>query len=173
MGEKLETQIFCGFCQCGEKYFLVFYHSDQNWEEKKKGGASKHFNNENIKETSTPDLCLPQDFRVQTQTLPVTPSLPFFGFGGWFYLLVVGFWFGFGFFLSCLLLSLRHRATPAGYKLWWARSATLRAQNPFLIWQEIIWIHHFFLQYMKAAEFTVTSSWSPSKYTAQSTASHA
>lgn len=54
---------------------------------KKKGGASKHFNNENVRETSAPDLGLLQDLRVQTQILPVTPSLPFFGlgvgFGNW------------------------------------------------------------------------------------------
>lgn len=51
-------------------------------EKKKKGSASKH-----IRETSTPDLCLLQNLRVQTQILPVTPSAALFGlwvgFGHW------------------------------------------------------------------------------------------
>lgn len=101
---------------------------------KKKGGASKHFNDENKRETSTPDLWLLQNLRGQTQSLPVTSSPPFFWFGGWFWLLVVGFWFGVFFFKRYLLLALRHSTTPAGYKLWWTRSTTLRAQNLFLIW---------------------------------------
>lgn len=100
---------------------------------KKKGGASKHFNDENKRETSTPDLWLLQNLRGQTQSLPVTSSPPFFWFGGWFWLLVVGFWFGVFFLKRYLLLALRHSTTPAGYKLWWARSTTLRAQNLFLI----------------------------------------
>lgn len=173
MGEKLETQIFCGFCQCGEKYFLVFYHSDQNWEVKKKRWCFKAFQQWKYKRNLNTRPLLasgPQGSNTDSSCHSITALFWFWGLvlliGGGF---LVWFWV----FLSCLLLSLRHRATPAGYKLWWARSATLRAQNPFLIWQEIIWIHQFFFQYMKAAEFTVTSSWSPSKHTAQSTAFHA
>lgn len=67
-------------------------------EKKKKGGASKHFNDENKRETSTADLWLLQNLRGQTQTLPVTPSPPFFGLGVGF-----GYWwwvFGLGFFLK-------------------------------------------------------------------------
>lgn len=101
----------------------------------KKGAASKHFNNENVRETSTPDLCLLELKSSNTDSSCHSITTLVWGLvwviGGGFLV-----WFLFLYFP--LLLSLRHSTTPAGYKLWWARSTTLRAQTPFLICQEII-----------------------------------
>lgn len=120
---ELETEISCGFSHCGEKYFLVFYHSNQNWEKKRVMLQSTPL----IKTQEKPQH---QPFIYSTAQPQILPATPGHKFGGFCLFLC--------FFLKrCLLLlprpwAIQDSTTPDCYELWGYNLLHLYQHNSYL-----------------------------------------